>query len=162
MLLGITVGSAFVAKPELEVILGTMLSSSFAIGISTGVSVYEAEIMEREKRTIEMERALLTDLKDTEIAKLIKTTAIIISLINFITPLIACAISITPFILAYLGFIEVQKAAWISIAATISTLFSAGVYIGRNGKGNAILKGIKMVAFGTIAFLIGYCIEILL
>jgi len=64
MLLGITVGSAFVAKPELEVILGTMLSSSFAIGISTGISVYEAEIMEREKRTVEMERALLTDLEE--------------------------------------------------------------------------------------------------
>jgi len=162
MLLGITVGSAFVTKPELEVILGTMLSSSFAIGISTGVSVYEAEIMEREKRTVEMERALLTDLEDTEIAKLVKTAAIVISLINFITPLVACAISIAPFILAYLGFIEIQKAAWISIGATIGTLFSAGVYIGRNGKGNAILKGMKMVTFGIIAFLIGYCIEMLI
>jgi len=162
MLLGIIVGSAFVTKPELEVILGTMLSSSFAIGISTGVSVYEAEIMEREKRTVEMERALLTDLEDTEIAKLVKTAAIVISLINFITPLIACAISITPFILAYLGVIEVQEAAWISIGVTIGTLFSAGVYIGRDGKGNAILKGIKMVIFGIIAFLIGYCIEMLI
>lgn len=162
MLLGITVGSAFVTKPQLEVILGTMLSSSFAIGISTGVSVYEAEIMEREKRTVEMERALLTDLEDTEIAKLVKTAAIVISLINFITPLVACTISIAPFLLAYLGFVEIQKAAWISIAATIGTLFSAGVYIGRNGKGNAILKGIKMVAFGIIAFLIGYCIEMLI
>ena len=162
MLLGIIVGSAFVTKPELEVILGTMLSSSFAIGISTGVSVYEAEIMEREKRTVEMERALLTDLEDTEIAKLVKTAAIVISLINFITPLIACAVSITPFTLAYLGVIEVQEAAWISIGVTIGTLFSAGVYIGRDGKGSAILKGIKMVIFGIIAFLIGYCIEMLI
>jgi len=162
MLLGIIVGSAFVTKPELEVILGTMLSSSFAIGISTGVSVYEAEIMEREKRTVEMERALLTDLEDTEIAKLVKTAAIVISLINFITPLIACAVSITPFTLAYLGVIEVQEASWISIGVTIGTLFFAGVYIGQDGKGNAILKGIKMVIFGIIAFLIGYCIEMLI
>ncbi|MCD6088342.1 VIT1/CCC1 transporter family protein, partial [Candidatus Bathyarchaeota archaeon] len=110
----------------------------------------------------EMERALLTDLEDTEIAKLVKTAAIVISLINFITPLIACAVSITPFTLAYLGVIEVQEAAWISIGVTIGTLFSAGVYIGRDGKGNAILKGIKMVIFGIIAFLIGYCIEMLI
>ena len=162
MLLGITVGSAFVAKPELEVILGTMLSSSFALGISTGVSVYEAEILEREKRTAEMERALLTDLEDTEVAKSVKTAAFIISLINFLTPLVACAISISPFVLSYLGFIEVKAAAWISIATTMGTLFSAGVYIGRNGKGNAILKGVKMAAFGGIAFLIGYWIETLI
>ena len=162
MLLGIIVGSAFVAKPELEVILGTMLSSSFALGISTGVSVYEAEILEREKRTAEMERALLTDLEDTEVAKSVKTAAIIISLINFLTPLVACAISISPFVLSYLGFIEVKAAAWISIATTMGILFSAGVYIGRNGKGNAILKGVKMAAFGGIAFLIGYLIETLI
>jgi len=44
----------------------------------------------------------------------------------------------------------------------MGTLFSAGVYIGRNGKGNAILKGVKMAAFGGIAFLIGYLIETLI
>ena len=162
MLLGIVVGSAFVAKPELEVILGTMLSSSFALGISTGVSVYEAEILEREKRTAEMESALLTDLEDTEVAKSAKTAAFIISFINFLTPLVACAISISPFVLSYLRFIEVKAAAWISIATTMGILFTAGVYIGRDGKGNAILKGVKMAAFGGIAFLIGYLIETLI
>lgn len=162
MLLGITVGSAFVARPELEVILGTMLSSSLALGISTGVSVYEAEILEREKKIGEMERSLLTDLEDTDVAKSVKTAAIIISLINSLTPLVACAISISPFVLSSLGFIEIKVAAWISIATAMGTLFSAGVCIGRNGKGNAILKGVKMATFGGIAFLIGYWIETLI
>jgi len=37
-----------------------------------------------------------------------------------------------------------------------------GVIVGRQGKENAILKGVKMAALGGIAFLIGYLIRLLL
>lgn len=43
MLLGIIVGSAFATQAGLNVIIVTMLTTSIALGISTGVSVYEAE-----------------------------------------------------------------------------------------------------------------------
>lgn len=49
MLLGIVVGAAFAIDINLSIILVTMATSSLALGISTGVSVYEAESLERER-----------------------------------------------------------------------------------------------------------------
>src|SRR5665647_2367438 len=75
MLLGIIVGSAFAgAAAGLNVIIITMLTTSLALGISTGVSVYEAESLEQERKIADLEKALFTDLKDTSIQKTAKYT----------------------------------------------------------------------------------------
>lgn len=159
VLLGIVVGSAFVARPELKVILGTMLASSLALGISTGVSVYEAESLGKKMELKELEKAMLTELDDTQIAKSMQATTAVISIVNFLTPLCVCGISISPFLLSLVGILEINTAAWISIAAALGTLFAAGFYMAQGNKRGAILKGIKMTVFGILAFLIGYGIE---
>jgi predicted membrane protein (TIGR00267 family) len=162
VLLGIIVGSAFVANPELKVILGTMLVSSFALGISTGISVYEAESLGQEMELRELEKAMLAELHHTQVAKSMQATTLVISIVNFITPLSICGITIMPFLLALTGIIVISTAAWISIVAAIAILFSAGFYLELGNKKSAILKGIKMAAFGVLAFLIGFGIELLI
>ena len=89
MLLGIVVGSAFAGiTAGLNIIILTMLTTSLALGISTGVSVYEAESLEQERKIAELEKALFTDLQDTSIQKNAKTIIIVATLINFATPLL--------------------------------------------------------------------------
>jgi hypothetical protein len=51
MLLGIVVAAAFAQNSALGSVILTMVTSSLALGISTGVSVYEAESLERERKT---------------------------------------------------------------------------------------------------------------
>lgn len=162
VLLGIIVGSAFVANPELKVILGTMLVSSLALGISTGVSVYEAESLGQEMELREIEKAMLTELHHTQVAKSMQATTLVISIVNFITPLCICGITILPFLLTLAGIIAISTAAWISILTALATLFSAGFYLEIGNKKSAVLKGIKMAAFGVLAFLIGFGIELLI
>ena len=106
MLLGIIVGSAFAADAGLNVIIVTMLTTSLALGISTGVSVYEAESLEQERRIADLEKALFTDLQDTSIQKTAKYTILLATIINFATPLFSCAVTITPFILVALGILQ--------------------------------------------------------
>lgn len=161
MLLGIIVGSAFAADAGLNIIMVTMLTTSLALGISTGVSVYEAESIEQERKISDLEKALFTDLKDTSIEKTAKSTIILATLINFATPLFSCAITIMPFILAAMGLLHIDIAAWISVTLALSTLFAAGVYMGRLGKTNPYIKGLRMVAFGILAFLIGVLLDAL-
>jgi len=161
MLLGVVVGSAFIAEPELEVILGTMITVSFALAISSGVSVYEAESLERAREVRELEKAMLTSLEDTQVMKSARRVAIIVASVNLLTPLLVCAIYISPFVMAYLGIVGIKMAAWASIAIALGALMFAGIYMGREGKGNAILKGIRMAALGGIIFLIGYWIALL-
>ncbi len=160
MLLGIVVGSAFAGiAAGLNIIILTMLTTSLALGISTGVSVYEAESLEQERKIAELEKALFTDLKDTSIQKNAKTIIIIATLINFATPLFSCAVTISPFILASIKILPLYVAGWISVALALSTLFGAGVYMGRIGKTNPFKKGLRMVAFGLLAFAIGFLLH---
>ena len=162
VLLGIIVGSAFVANPQLKVILGTMLASSLALGISTGVSVYEAESLGQEMELKEIEKAMMADLHHTQVAKSIQATTLVISIVNFLTPLCICGITITPFLLALAGIIMISAAAWISILMALATLFAAGFYLELGNRRSAILKGIKIAAFGVLAFLMGFAIDMLI
>lgn len=159
MLLGIVVGVAFAADASLGVVLVTMVTSSFALGISTGVSVYEAESLERERKIYELERALFMDLEGTKIEKAARSIAILVALINFLTPLFSCAVMILPFVLVALDVLEINSASWFSVILALSTLFGAGVYMGRLGKKNPWKKGVRMVCFGLIAFIIGFLLD---
>lgn len=159
MLLGVIIGSAFSDNPDIEVVLGTMLTTSLALGISTGVSVYEAENLERGIRISQIERAMIKDLGDTVIAESARKATLVISLANFATPLVSCAVTIIPFILVLEGVTDLRTAAWTSIGLALLILFSAGVILGRLGNKNPWLKGLRMLGFGVLAFAIGYLIE---
>jgi predicted membrane protein (TIGR00267 family) len=159
MLLGIVVGSALAGQAELNVIIVTMLTTSIALGISTGVSVYEAESLEQERKIADLEKALFTDLKDTSIQKNASSIILLATAINFATPLFSCAITITPFALSIFGILQIAAAGWIAVALALSTLFGAGVFMGRLGKTNPYKKGLRMVAFGVLAFIIGFLLD---
>lgn len=159
MLLGIIIGSAFSENPDPRVILATMVTSSLALGISTGVSVYEAESLERDRKIAELERALFRNLDETTIARSARKATTVISLINLLTPLTSCAVTAFPFLFVSLGMLKVWSAAWLSITLALGTLFLAGTYLGRLGKKNPWIKGLRMLAFGVLAFILGYWIE---
>jgi predicted membrane protein (TIGR00267 family) len=160
-LLGIIIGSVFTTVPDLRLLIGTSIASSLALGISSGVSVYESETIERERRVVELEKALFVDLKDTIITKSYRTYALILAFVNFLTPLICCGIILIPFILALFQILDIIFASWISIILALCIIFVAGIYFGRGGKTNPLLKGLRMVFFGIVAFISGYVIQAL-
>jgi len=159
MLLGVIIGSAFSDNPDIEVVIGTMLTTSLALGISTGVSVYEAENLERGIRISQIEKAMIKDLGDTVIAESARKATLVISLANFATPLASCGVITVPFILVLQGVTDLRSAAWISIGLALLILFSAGVVLGRLGSRNPWLKGLRMLGFGLLAFAVGYLVE---
>lgn len=162
MLLGVIVGAAFSTVPDPEVILVTMVTSSAALGISSGVSVYEAESLERERKIADLEKALFRDLANTTLERTGKAFAYLVATINMLTPLTSCFITVTPFILSILDLITFSTAAWVSVLLGLSVLFVAGVYMGREGKHNPALRGARMVGFGLIAFAIGLLLKMLI
>ncbi len=159
MLLGIVVGTAFAATGTLGVVVVTMLTTSLALGVSSGISVYEADSLERERKIAELEKALFRDLSGTRIEKAARSVAVLIALVNFLTPLISCAVTITPFLLVAANILEITVASWVSVTLSLSTLFIAGVYMGRIGKTNPWTKGFRMVIFGSLAFALGYVLN---
>ncbi|MFW6117608.1 MAG: hypothetical protein ACOC6G_03390 [Thermoproteota archaeon] len=157
--LGVIIGSAFAENPDLQMIIGTLVASSVALGISTGVSVYESETLERERKLIELERALFRELDGTMITKNYRSCARVLALVNFLTPFLCCGIILIPMLFVQFHLIGVKLGAWISVVLALSIIFVAGTYLGRLGKKNPLLKGIRMVIFGVAAFIIGFVIQ---
>jgi predicted membrane protein (TIGR00267 family) len=159
MLLGIVVGAAFAIDARLNVVLVTMVASSLALGISTGVSVYEADSLERERKITELEKALFRDLSNTRIEKTARSITVLTAVINFLTPFVSCAVMVLPFILAIWKILEINVASWFSVMLALGTLFGEGVYLGKLGKTNPWAKGLRMAGFGFIAFIIGFLLN---
>jgi len=159
MLLGIIVGSAFAAGANLGIIMVTMVTSSLALGISTGVSVYEAESLEQELRISKLEKAMLIDLENTAVDKKMKSITKIAMVVNFLTPIFSCMVTILPFVFVALHILEINFASWLSVTLALSILFVAGVYLGKIGKNNPWIKGLRMTGFGIIAFIIGFLLD---
>lgn len=157
VILGVIIGSAFSPDPSIRVVIATILTSSVALGISTGVSVYEAEKMEQERRIKEIEKALLSSLKDTQVERMSEVSILLISLVNFSAPLIGCFVSLLPFLV--LGSSDIRLAAWIASGFGISILFVTGGLMGRMFNQNPLIKGIRMAIIGGIAFAICFWIE---
>jgi VIT1/CCC1 family predicted Fe2+/Mn2+ transporter len=62
-------------------------------------------------------------------------------------------------LLAITGILHTDVAGWVSVTLALSTLFGAGVYMGRIGKTNPYKKGARMVIFGLLAFAIGFLLD---
>lgn len=162
VLLGIVVGSFLASETSLETIILTMFTSSFALGISAGISIHEAESLEEERRIAELEKALFRDLSGTVIEKKAKYVTMLTALVNFLTPIFSCIVTVLPFLFAALKILEIRLASCISIILALSILFSAGVLLGKLGKSNPWIKGMRMVAFGIIAFIVGFLLDLLI
>jgi len=161
-LLGVIVGSSFVAQPELDVILGTMITISLGLGISSGSSVYQAESLEQEIEVQKLEKAMLKSLDGTQVAKSAKKCTRVTALVNLLTPFFTCFLYSIPLLVALTGFIDVRTGAISSIVVALVTLMLTGIIINKNGKGNPIVKGIKMAGLGGITFILGYVVQLML
>jgi len=88
--LGIVAASAILPdQPNMKVTLGLLGAAAIAVGVSSGVSVYEAERLEAEIRMAKLERAMLSELKDTDIHRTLRLFRTVLSLVNFGAPLLA-------------------------------------------------------------------------
>jgi len=156
VMLGIIIGSALSSDPNHSVIITTLITSAFALAISTGASVYEAEGLEQGRRMSEIGRAMLSSVEDTNIGRASRTSIILIAFVNSLAPLLAGAITVAPFLLLPIG--EVVFAAEIAISLAILLMFVTGFFMGRTAMKNPWVKGFRMALIGLAAFVICYFI----
>jgi len=140
--------------------LSTLAATCVAIGVSTGVGVYEAERLEGEIRIAKMEKAMLRDMRDTDVHRGIRTFRVFVSLVNLAVPLLVLGIVATPLLLASaLGSPAPSTAAMISIVLAIAIIFVAGAFLGRLAERNALREGLRMTAAALATFLLLLVLE---
>ena len=156
VILGVIIGSALSPDPSIDVVITTIITSSVALAISTGTSVYEGESLEQSRRLDEISRAMLSSVDETDLGRTSHASIMIISVVNSCAPLLAGAITITPFLV--FSAADIIVAAEVSITLAISILFVTGYFMGRIANKNPWFKGLRMAVIGLIAFGICYLI----
>ena len=159
VMLGIIMGSAFSSEPNYRILVVTIITTSIAAGISTGVSIFEAESLEQTIRLREIEKALLVSLEDTEIRNIARWSAFVIAAVNFCSPIITGFVLLAPFLIFPQ---DIRTAAWISAGLTIAILFITGAVMARSGERNPLVQAARMAIVGIFAFALLFWIESLI
>jgi len=152
--LGVVIGSYISNIGDARAVIGVILVSGVAMAVSGFSGTYMAESAERSKSLNELEDAMLVDLEDTIYGQASKFVSILAAIVDGSAPFMASIPSVVPFYLALSGVLSLQMAFFVSIGASLATLFMLGVFLGRVSERNVIYSGVKMVIAGVAVALL--------
>lgn len=159
--LGIILGIRIYGVGEASVIVGTCLGAALGLGVSGVVSTYITERAERIAEIKRLERVLLTNLKNSDVARARSYAAIITAIISGASPVVAVLLPTLPYITVLLGMISYEVAFLISLAISLTILFILGAYLGKISKQNKILYGLVTLAAGLLVAAVLITLEVL-
>ncbi len=153
-LLGILMGNVVLGEINPPTIISTGLGVCLAMGMSGTFGRYFSERAERKHALRQIEKYMFTDLSGSILEKESKKKVIVISLVDGLSPTIAAAIPLIPFILAQSMLITVNLSIILSFALDFSVLFVLGVFLGKLSNENIFLHGILVVGVGFVTGLV--------
>ena len=154
-MLGVVIGASFSGLLENStVIISAGIAGSIAMGASGMSGAYMTEKAERTKKLKDLEKAMLTDMKNGLHDRSHRFATFFAAIVDGISPAITAMIVISPFFLVNFGIISSNVAFFSTIALTLIILSLLGVYLAKISDESMIKYGIQMLAVGGItAFL---------
>jgi len=160
VVLGIIAATSAEAVPNVEFAVSTLFAASLAMGISTGVSVYEAESTEHEIRIGRLERAMLTSMEDSDLPRSLRATRMAVAFVNFLTPLLVASIASVPLLTYEAGLLpDFLVASAVSGAIGVGIIFGSGYYLGRLSRKTPWRKAVRMSVIAVLTFAALFLIE---
>ncbi len=153
-MLGVIIGAHIANVHHSIYIISAGLSGSIAMGVSGISGAYMTEKAEREKKLKNLEKAMLENLRESIHYRSYRFAALVVALVDGLSPSIAATLVITPFLLSYVGLMGYEMAFFVAVLLTLLLLFFLGIYLARVSNESMILYGAEMLAVGGItAFL---------
>ncbi len=152
-IIGMLMGNLSAGIDNAQIVITTGLSTCVAMGISGLWGSYLTESAERKHDLDELSQSTLTDLKNSRIGKASRFAAVVVSLVDGISPFLAAMLVLIPFFLHNL-FPNIQMVYYTSLGLALLTLFALGLFLGKISKENLILSGIKTVIAGVASIII--------
>ena len=152
-LTGVLMGNLSAGVDNPMVVITTGLSTSIAIGISGLWGSYLTESAEKKHSLIELGNSTLTDLNKTIIGRASRYAAVVVAIVDGLSPFLAALVVMTPFFL-HRFFPMIQWVYYTSLGTALVTLFGLGLFLGKISKENLILSGIKTVIAGIASIII--------
>jgi len=151
--IGVIVGSYLSGVDDGLTVVTIGLGAAIGLGTSGVWSVWEIERAEKQAELLRIERAMLTDLGDTELQQRRSSARKVNAVASGIGPLIGIILPLLPF-LAHGVLFSLLEATLVAVAIGVAVLFTFGAYLGSISKQNWIVAGVRMGLAGiVVAFL---------
>ncbi len=153
-IIGVLMGSMTAGVTDTHVVITTGLSTSIAMGISGLWGSYLTESAERKHDLDELGRSTLTSLKKSRIGRASRFAAVVVSLVDGISPFAASLLVLLPFFISGV-FPSIQMVYYTALGGALLTLFALGLFLGSISKDNLMISGIKTLIAGIASIIIG-------
>jgi predicted membrane protein (TIGR00267 family) len=160
--LGVVIGAYVSGVLQPIYIISAGIAGSIAMGTSGMSGAYMTEKAERTKRLKDLERAMLSDLKNGLHEKSHRFATIFAAVVDGVSPAIAAMFVISPFFLSNFGIIATEIAFYLSIALTLVVLMLLGAYLAKISDESMIRYGIQMLLVGLVTAFLCVAVSILL
>ncbi len=154
--LGVVIGAS---SAEIGIVISAGIGGGIANAISNTFGAFSAEMVEEEIKLSEVEKSMLSGLRDTEIYREIRKKVMIRGIIDGLSTAFGSFLPIIPFILAVILGYSVRVALITSIGLTAVSLFLIGMYYGVVSKKNMIASGLKMGLMGVVTAVATFLVE---
>ncbi len=129
--------------------VSVVAAAAASMGVSGAYGSFLIERAERGRALRELEESTLSRLGDTEIGAASRYASVVIAVIDGLSPAIASAIILIPFLVAGRGHLHAAYYAGGAIAFV--ELFLLGMFLGRISRERLIVSGLKLVVAGVIS-----------
>ena len=130
------------------------------MGLSGFAGAYMTEEAEREKKLNDLEKLMLTELKDSVVGKASRFASLWAGIVDGVSPALTALICLTPFFLSSHGLFSINFAIPFSVATALTIMFLLGVFLGKISNRNKLFHGAKMLFVGLIITLIFLVLKI--
>jgi len=154
-MIGVLMGSYVAGIREPRIVISTGIATCLAMGVSGFWGAYLTESAERKHELQELEHAMLTDMTNSKQARASRFAAVVVSVIDGVSPLIAGVAVLLPFILTGL-WRDVTTSYALSVGVALTLLFALGVFLARVAHGQIIPAGIRMIVAGIVCVILSF------
>ena len=158
--LGVVVGAYAAGITNDSWVILSALGATIAMGMSGFAGSFMAEEAESAKKLNTLEKMMLTELKDTVVAKANRFASIWAALIGGGAPALTGATCLLPFLFSSQGIIQVSLAIQISVGLALTIMFLLGAVLGKISCRNVVIHGAKMLAVGVLLTLIFFTLKL--
>jgi predicted membrane protein (TIGR00267 family) len=148
--LGVIMGMWVSGIADSRAVVKTVFSAGLAMFISGALGAYLTEKAERERKLRELEEATFQDMRGSIYERSSKLAVLVVSIVDGISPLIACTILTIPFALSHALVIDFAMTALASLLVGTTMLGALGYFLSKIA-GKRPLEYIALMVLAGIA-----------
>ncbi|MEN8198619.1 MAG: hypothetical protein ABFR63_00970 [Thermodesulfobacteriota bacterium] len=154
-MLGLMTGFHMGGDVELQTAIVASLGAAIALFMSGLSSAYLSEAAERKKELRELERALLTDLQDSEHGQASQFVPMLVALVNGFSPLLISLVIISPLWLARWDLLPMGLSPFLlAILIALCSIFLLGVFLSGISRTFWLWSGLRTLFIAAVTLLL--------